>query len=285
MAAGDDLNWEWKDDRAWKKYDATTCRMLTLAAEKSKVTTPDNSYEIDLKSMKQKNKSTGYERQVRCNDSAEELASKRAAMTGGGSTSDPGQLSAKEEKEIQALFTKYKESDRSVGPEGVMSMLADLNLEPTSVEVLCLAWKLDAERMGYFSKDEFFRGFRALKVSSIAALGKALTKVKESLSDKATFVAMHKFAFNYSRDEGQKSVPVTTACGMLPIVLGNKKKHTAQFVEYLGVQTDTRVLSLDTWTSFLEFSDVVNLDCSNFDGDEWPTLYDEYATWVRAKKK
>ena len=43
-------------------------------------------------------------------------------------------------------------------PVGVEALCSDLGLDPADRKVLLLAWKMDAQRMGYFSRAEFERG-------------------------------------------------------------------------------------------------------------------------------
>ena len=43
-------------------------------------------------------------------------------------------------------------------PAGTERLCNDLGLDPADRKVLLLAWKMGAQRMGYFSKKEFERG-------------------------------------------------------------------------------------------------------------------------------
>ena len=65
--------WEWEDSHAgsgnWKQYDAQSAAALTAAAANGintfQLTIHGNAYDIGLSSMQQRNRSTGFERQLR----------------------------------------------------------------------------------------------------------------------------------------------------------------------------------------------------------------------------
>ena len=65
-------------------------------------------------------------------------------------------------------------------------------------QVLLLAWKMEAQRMGFFSREEFSRGLRALNASTVDRLRKALPKLEEEVdSNPAAFSSFFTFAFKF----------------------------------------------------------------------------------------
>lgn len=81
------------------------------------------------------------------------------------------------------MYDKYKDKDGEdhVGPEGIMDLCADMGLEPTDVILLVLAWKLNAETQGYFTRSEWQRGMEALRVESPQSLLVKLQSVNRQL--------------------------------------------------------------------------------------------------------
>lgn len=49
------------------------------------------------------------------------------------------------------------------GPEGIEKFCKDLGVEPENIAMLVIAWKMDAKRMGFFTKQEWFKGFSELQ--------------------------------------------------------------------------------------------------------------------------
>ncbi|KAK3844185.1 MAG: potentiating neddylation domain-containing protein [Linnemannia gamsii] len=84
----------------------------------------------------------------------------------------------------------------------------------------------------------------------------------------------------FAKDSEQKCMPIDTACAMISTVMKGRP-HEQRFVEYLGVKKPIKVINKDQWHNFLEFSDTVNEDLSNYDGvsSAWPVLLDEYVEW------
>lgn len=66
------------------------------------------------------------------------------------------------------------------------------------LQVLLLAWKMEAQRMGYFLREEFSRGLRALNATTIDKLRKALPKLEEEVdANPEAFSSFFTFAFKF----------------------------------------------------------------------------------------
>ena len=64
--------------------------------------------------------------------------------------------------------------------------------------MLLLAWRMGASRMGYFSREEFVRGLRALGTPTLDKLRKALPKLESDMeSDPDAFSSFFAFAFKF----------------------------------------------------------------------------------------
>ena len=67
-----------------------------------------------------------------------------------------------------------------------------------AAQVLLLAWKMGAARMGYFSRREFMMGVRALNAPSLDKLRKVLPKLDKDIDeDEDSFSSFFAFAFKF----------------------------------------------------------------------------------------
>ena len=61
---------------------------------------------------------------------------------------------------------EYAGTEDAVGPEGMEKFCEDIGVEPENVVMLVLAWKLDAQNMGYFTLQEWLKGMTSLQLSA-----------------------------------------------------------------------------------------------------------------------
>ncbi|KYQ93542.1 hypothetical protein DLAC_06248 [Tieghemostelium lacteum] len=189
---------------------------------------------------------------------------------------------------LQLMFEKYKDDDEYIGPEGIDRFCNALGFPPASIQVLILAWKIGAQKMGYFSKTEFIDGLEQLKCFDLDTLKQTLVQLTLSTKyDSIKFLELYKYAFTFASEvESKKSVDIESAAEMLSIILP-EGPHTTTFVEFLKDRTHSyKVLNRDQWLCFLEFSKTVKSDLSNYDeSDAWPMLFDSYSTYKLSSQK
>lgn len=148
-------------------------------------------------------------------------------------------------KFAEQLWEKYKDprDAESIGPEGVESFCADLDLDPSDVHVLVFAWQLDASRMGYFTRGEWTGGLAKLRASTLPELKATLEAVyqetlqsaKISHNDADSFRDFYAFAHRYCRDDNKRNLDTETACAMLGMLATPiYPKHVEQFTAYLA---------------------------------------------------
>lgn len=66
-----------------------------------------------------------------------------------------------------------------------------------ALQVLLLAWKMGAQRMGYFSCSEFESGARALKAYDAKAMRRAALALEDEVASPSALLAFATFAFNF----------------------------------------------------------------------------------------
>eukprot|EP00069_Balaena_mysticetus_P000879 bmy_14916T0 len=112
--------------------------------------------------VKKKRKSPGVAAAV-----AEDGGLKKCKISSYCRSQPPARLISGEEhfssKKCLAWFYEYAGPDEVVGPEGMEKFCEDIGVEPENIIMLVLAWKLEAESMGFFTKEEWLKGMTSLQ--------------------------------------------------------------------------------------------------------------------------
>ncbi|KAG9456252.1 hypothetical protein H6P81_000760 [Aristolochia fimbriata] len=195
----------------------------------------------------------------------------------------------KELERIDQFFNSY--ADKSSGlidPEGIEILCSDLGVDHTDVRILMLAWKMKAERQGYFTQEEWRRGLKALRADTISKLKKALSDLEKEVERPQNFLDFYSYAFRYClTEEKQKSLDIESICVLLDLVLGaHYRLQIDSLTEFLKNQNDYKVINMDQWMNFLRFCQEINFpDLSNYDSDHaWPLILDNFVEWMRGKQ-
>lgn len=108
---------------------------------------------------------------------------------------------------VDSLFDSYANSSLGIiDPEGIEALCSDMNVEHTDVRILMFAWKLKAQRQGYFTRDEWRSGMKALKVDSLSKLKKGLPELEKEVNTPENFQDFYSYAFRYClTEEKQKN--------------------------------------------------------------------------------
>ncbi|KAJ3085641.1 DCN1-like protein 4 [Quaeritorhiza haematococci] len=179
-------------------------------------------------------------------------------------------------------FQDPDESEDTIGPEGIEKFCQEVGLDLEGITVLIIAWKLEARRMGYFTKAEWINGMQKLNVDSSEKLKLQFPVLNKVVSDPYQFKEMYKWAFGFAKDQDQKCMNVE---GMWKLLLpADRFAHAETFLEFLEECNPVKVINRDQWMSFLEFSTTVKQDLANYDEmSAWPVLFDEYVAWKKDK--
>ncbi|KAF9428738.1 hypothetical protein BGZ94_001273, partial [Podila epigama] len=182
----------------------------------------------------------------------------------------------------QAWFKTYTglEEDEDfdteqIGPGGIAKLCDDLGVSLAAVDMLVLAFHLQADTMPVFTKDEWMKGMAKLQVDSADALKKLMPQLVQKINDPQHFKEFYRYIFMFAKDSDQKCMAIDTAVGMLDTVLEGRP-HIKKFLEFLEAKKPVKVINKDQWNSLLEFSDTIYEDFSNYDGisSAWPVLLD-----------
>ncbi|KAM3831667.1 DCN1-like protein 4 isoform 5-T5 [Vipera latastei] len=163
-------------------------------------------------------------------------------------------------------FYEYAGTDEVVGPEGMEKFCEDIGVEPENVAMLVLAWKLDAQNMGYFTLQEWLKGMTSLQCDTTEKLRNSLDYLRSLLNEPMNFKLIYRYAFDFAREKDQRSLDINTAKCMLGLLLGKTWPLFPVFHQFLE-QSKYKVINKDQWCNVLEFSRSINLDLSNYDED------------------
>ncbi|KAL6078381.1 Defective in cullin neddylation protein [Balamuthia mandrillaris] len=181
---------------------------------------------------------------------------------------------------LRKWFQSYVDPQEpgEMGPDGIVQFCKDVEVSPEDVVLLVLAFHLKAERMGYFTEEEFMR-LSEMKVDTPQRMQQLLTDLRSSLSDEKVFKQVYDFSFVFAKDTGQKALDKEMAAELWLLLMGDRA-HTRSFASFVQQQTDYKVINKDQWSTFFEFSRSINEDFSNYDANSaWPVLFDDYVEW------
>ncbi|XP_073469206.1 DCN1-like protein 5 [Aquarana catesbeiana] len=156
-------------------------------------------------------------------------------------------------KKCLAWFYEYAGPDEIVGPEAMEKFCEDIGVEPENIIMLVLAWKLEAENMGFFTKEEWLKGMTSIQCDCTEKLQGKFDYLRAQLNDNTAFKNIYRYAFDFARDKVQRSLDLDTAKTMLALLLGRTWPLFSVFYQYLE-QSKYRVMNKDQWYNVLEFS-------------------------------
>uniref|UniRef100_A0A1D1XRP7 Defective in cullin neddylation protein n=2 Tax=Anthurium amnicola TaxID=1678845 RepID=A0A1D1XRP7_9ARAE len=193
---------------------------------------------------------------------------------------------SKELEKIDGLFHSYADSSSGmIGPEEIESVCSDIGVDHTDIRMLMLAWKMRAEKQGYFTLEEWRRGLKALRADSITKIKKALPDLEKEVRSTQNFLEFYSYAFRYCLTEDkQKSIDIESICELLDLILGSQYRSLInKLMEYLQIQQDYKVINMDQWLSFLRFCEEINFpSLDNYDSElAWPLILDNFVEWMQ----
>lgn len=190
---------------------------------------------------------------------------------------------------IEALYQRYKEpSEEQIAVDGITKFCEDLEVDPTDIVVLVISYYMNAQVMCEYSKEEFTSGLVKLGVDSVDKLKRKLPELRAELKHDDKFREVYSFAYNFSREKGQKCVQLDTALAMWQLLFSVPEQRWPlidDWCEFLQKTHSNRAIPKDTWTQLLDFIKSVKPDFSNFDENSaWPYLLDEFVDHMQQKR-
>uniref|UniRef100_A0ABM5EZT9 DCN1-like protein n=1 Tax=Pogona vitticeps TaxID=103695 RepID=A0ABM5EZT9_9SAUR len=191
----------------------------------------------------------------------------------------------------EELFRRYKdEREDAILEEGMERFCNDLCVDPTEFKVLVLAWKFQAATMCKFTRMEFFEGCKAINADSIDGICTRFPSLLNEAKQEDKFKDLYRFTFQFGLDseEGQRSLHREIAIALWKLVFTQNKPPILDQWLYFLIENPSGIkgISRDTWNMFLNFTQVIGPDLSNYSEDEaWPSLFDTFVEWELERRK
>lgn len=151
-------------------------------------------------------------------------------------------------------------------------------------EVLTLIYLL------LLNRKEFFEGCKAINADSIDGICARFPSLLNEAKQEDKFKDLYRFTFQFGLDseEGQRSLHREIAIALWKLVFTqNKPPILDQWLHFL-IENPSGIkgISRDTWNMFLNFTQVIGPDLSNYSEDEaWPSLFDTFVEWEMERRK
>ncbi|GLI58884.1 hypothetical protein VaNZ11_000653 [Volvox africanus] len=198
------------------------------------------------------------------------------------------QASGLDLRAVEALYQRYKEpDDDAIAVDGITRFCEELEVDPTDIAVLVISYYMNAGVMCEYTKDEFTSGLIKLGVDSIDKLKRRLPDLRAEIRTDNKFKEVYAFAYNFSREKGQKCVMLDTAVAMWQLLFSVPEQRWPLIDDWCEFLTKhhNRAISKDTWLQLFDFIKSVKPDFSNFDENSaWPYLLDEFVEYMKNKR-
>ncbi|XP_016424614.1 DCN1-like protein 3 [Sinocyclocheilus rhinocerous] len=193
--------------------------------------------------------------------------------------------------QIHDLFSCYKdEYEDAILEEGMERFCNDLCVDPAEFRVLVLAWKFQAATMCKFTRKEFVDGCKAIQADSIPGICSRFSMLLEESRGEESFKDLYRFTFQFGLDaeQGQRSLQRSIAIALWRLVFTlDTPPLLEHWLDFLSENPcGVRGISRDTWNMFLNFTQSIGQDLSNYSEDEaWPSLFDSFVEWEAERRR
>lgn len=194
-------------------------------------------------------------------------------------------------RHINELFCCYKdEHEDAILEEGMERFCNDLCVDPAEFRVLLLAWKFQAATMCKFTRKEFVEGCKAIRADSLEGICARFPCMLLDAQGEENFKDLYRFTFQFGLDaeEGQRSLQRDIAIALWRLVFTQDTPAILEhWLDFLAENpSGIRGISRDTWNMFLNFTQTIGPDLSNYSEDEaWPSLFDTFVEWELERRK
>jgi len=195
--------------------------------------------------------------------------------------------------EMKTTFEKYKEiglREESGGDEsldaiqgdGLLELLNDLAIDPTSISAFVFCWKMNMKVAFTLTRDEWNSGLNDYHCTTFSQLKQKMPQWTAELKNETSFRQFYTFVFDYSKEEGSRSLPVDVAVPTWKVVLLGRYKYLDQWCEFIEKEFN-KAIPKDLWTQFLEFTKLYT-DLSRYEDDgAWPSAIDSFVDYMKEK--
>ncbi|POY72896.1 hypothetical protein BMF94_4057 [Rhodotorula taiwanensis] len=194
-------------------------------------------------------------------------------------------------KNLDTLWQKYCDPSQpsEIAMDGTMQYCADLDVDPADVVMLALAWFTQAPTMGRFGKQKWVEAWQAIGADSLDKQKQQVDALREQLKTAETFRKVYLFAFDYAKQEGQKSLQFEIAQELWNLLIpldpasSFPPEHLEMWNTFLS-EKGGRAVSKDSWNLFLDFARTIDPAFKQYDEDAaWPSVIDDFVEYARSR--
>lgn len=141
-----------------------------------------------------------------------------------------------------------------------------------------------------FNRKEFFVGGKAVSADGIDGICVQFPSLFTEAKQADKFKDLYQFTFQFGLDseEGQWSLHRQITIVLWKLV--STQNNSLVLDQWLNFLTENplriKAISWDSWNMFLNFTQVIGPDLSNYSEDEaWPSLFDTFVEWEMEQRK
>uniref|UniRef100_A0A8C5L0Z9 DCN1-like protein n=1 Tax=Jaculus jaculus TaxID=51337 RepID=A0A8C5L0Z9_JACJA len=160
---------------------------------------------------------------------------------------------------LEELFRRYKDEwEDAILEEGMECFCNDL--------LLLLAWKFQATTLCKFTRKEFFEGCKAISADSIDGICARFPSLLTEAKQEDKFKDFYRFTFQLGLDSEEGQIHWEIAIAQWKLVFTqNNLPVLDQWLNFLTENpSGINGISWDTWNMFLNFTQVIGPDLSNY---------------------
>lgn len=140
------------------------------------------------------------------------------------------------------------------------------------------------------TRKEFVEGCKAIQADSLEGICSRFPCMLLDAKGEENFKDLYRFTFQFGLDaeEGQRSLQRDIAIALWRLVFTQDMPAILEhWLEFLAENPSSiRGISRDTWNMFLNFTQAIGPDLSNYSEDEaWPSLFDTFVEWELERRK
>lgn len=172
-------------------------------------------------------------------------------------------------------------------------MGSKLGIDATEdIRLLVLLWKMECckQNSGCISAEEWVRGCDRIQADSWETMKEVLPSCELGFLENADFKDFFKFCFRFNLAGTHRTLDKELVVALIGMLLGDgertPKDRVDSFVQFLESKDHYGRITLDQWTSFLDFSlQVKDLDSYDESTSAWPVMLDEYVEYMEECQK
>lgn len=188
---------------------------------------------------------------------------------------------------LEQIFEHYAErSDMNkMDIDGTVAYFSDMNIDvENDVEAIIAAYTLESPSTGVFTRGAFVRNWAKLNISTLDGMSSYLQQAKR---DTKVMDEVHKFAFQYALEPGERKLAVEDAVALWRVLYGEDLRDSQSTVslfvnDFVGSgASGRRVVSRDEWGMSRGFFRLRREELARLSGAAaWPLLMDEFADFL-----